>query len=113
METFLRNKTFEVQLTLLYSDDESAINLDLLTEIEVEIKNAITNRVLVTKKLTTAGVVKITAASGICSVYINKLDTVEAEKGAYIYSVSVQGVNASYTGSVSYFAGFGNCFVLE
>jgi hypothetical protein len=112
METFLKNKTFEVELTLTYLDNGLPIDLDLLSEITVIIKKTNGGPVLITKKYTLAGVVKKTPASGICSVYINKLDTVNAETGLYDYIVSVEAANANFTGSLSDFAGYGRCFKL-
>jgi hypothetical protein len=113
METYLKNKTFEVELTLNYLDTGLPIDLDLLDDITVVISKTNGGPVLIIKKLTLAGVVKKTPASGICSVYINKLDTVNAESGLYDYTVSVEATNANFTGSLSDFAGYGHCFKLE
>jgi hypothetical protein len=113
MDKFLRNKSFEIQFTLTYKDTGLAIDLDGLTEITVEIKNHKTQNALVTKTLTDGGVAKITAASGICSVYINGADTVNADKGQYDYVVTVELANANFDDSTADFAGYSNAFVLE
>ena len=113
METFLRNKTFEIDFTLLYSDDSTPLDLDLLTEITVEIRKTNGGPILVTKTLTGGTVHKVTPASGICSVHIEKSETKNVEKGQYDYIVSVQAVNADYASNLSDFGGFDKCFMLE
>ncbi len=60
METFLKNKTFEVELTLNYLDTGLPIDLTLVDEITVIIKKTNGGPILVTKKLSLDEVAIIT-----------------------------------------------------
>lgn len=113
METFLRNATFEVEHTLTYKDTGLPIDLDLCTEITIVYKHWKTNAILVTKKLSTGGVVKKIAASGICSVYINLAENVTPEKGMYNWYVTPEYVDTNYTDDLASPVGYGNAFEIK
>lgn len=114
METVLKNRDFEFQPTLNYKDTLTAINLNDVTEIVILVRHAKSKVTLVEKKLSTVGVVIITAASGICSIYVNKADTASATGGLYEYIATVTVTNSAFTGSDAEFANpVDNAFILE
>jgi hypothetical protein len=112
METFLKNKTFEIEFNLIDSDDD-IIDLSLLLEITVVIRKINGGMTLVTKKLSSGGVVIKDASAGICSIYINKLDTIYAEAGTYEYVITPESTDTDYTGDLATPAGFDKCFILK
>lgn len=104
MKNIVRNKSFEFELTLKYEDTAVAINLSTLTDITVVIREKKTRTVLMTKLYSTGGVTIVTAASGICSVYVNDTDTASAALGAYEYLATIDIANANFDGSSADFA---------
>lgn len=111
METFLRNRTFEIEFEVINKDDLSAVNLSLLTELTIVIRKINGGKILVTKKLSDIDLTN--PASGLCSIYINQLDTLNAEPGVYEYYVSPEKVDTNYTNNLSVTAGWDKCFILQ
>jgi len=113
METFLRNKSFQVDFILQYKDRATAINLDLLDEIDVVVYNSLTKAVLLNRKLSLSEVNKTNASLGMCSIYINPSETVSAPVGAYEYIITIEFSDENYTSGIATPAGEGKCFILK
>ena len=113
METFLKNRSFQIDFVLKYKDTGAAINLALLDEITIEVKHSLTKAILFTKTLTGTDVDITTAASGMCSIYINPSDTVNATAGVYEYVATIEYEDLNFDDDDSNPAGYGNCFILK
>lgn len=115
METFIRNHTFEVEIPLSYSDDDSEIDIDGLTELTVVFRKINEGPILCTRKLSLSQITKKASATGVNSIgriFINKLDTIYAEKGDYEYIATPELTDVNYTGSVANPATKVKCFTL-
>ena len=114
METFIRNHTFEVEIPFTYADDDSEIDLDGVVDLTVIFRKINEGPVLCTRKLSLN---QITIAAGptvnsIGRIFINKLDTIYAEKGDYEYIATPEITDANYTGNISNPATKVKCFTL-
>jgi hypothetical protein len=115
METFIRNHTFEVEIPLTYADDDSEIDIDGLTELTVVFRKINEGPVLCTRKLSLNEIVPKASATGVNSIaqnFINKLDTIYAEKGDYEAIVTPELTDANYTGNLANPATIVKCFTL-
>ena len=112
METVLKNKSFDFEVTLQYKDTLTAIDLDDVTDITILIRHQKTRETLIERKLSDDEVEIITANSGICAVHINGADTANARSGAYEYVATVDVANTDFDNDDADHAGFGNAFIL-
>ena len=115
METFIRNHTFEVEIPFTYADDLTEINLDNVVELTVVFRKINEGPVLCTRKLSLSQITKKASSTGVNSIgriFINKLDTIYAEKGDYEYIATPDITDANYTGNLSNPATKVKCFTL-
>ena len=112
MNKVVRGKSVEVQFTLKYKDTGTAIDLTSVTEITVLVRDKIKLDTLFEKTKTAGEIRVVTAVSGICSMYVNGVDTEDALRGEYEYIATIDTPNEYFDDSDADFAGYGDIFEL-
>ena len=115
METFIRNHTFEVEIPFTYADDDSEIDLEGVVELTVTFRKINEGPVLCTRKLSLSEITLKASTTGVKSIgriFINKLDTIYAEKGDYEYVATPEITDTNYTSDISNPATKVKCFTL-
>lgn len=113
MDTFLKGKSFEVELTLKYADTETVIDLGAVTDIEILLRHKSSKTTLVERKYSDGEITLTDAVNGKCSLYVNGSDTSSAEEGYYEYVATIVDDNSYFDDSTADFGAFGDAFILQ
>jgi len=95
METYYQNESIPLTFTIV-DEDDNALDLDTLDDIEIKIFNKFDKSIMITCTLSGGTITKTDATSGICDIIIDGTYT-NVRTGVYAAQVKTTETDANYT----------------